>query len=1818
MAVMNPEQERIRRLIEDEALRQEVDPLVASSIGYLESGYNPRATSPKGAAGVMQLIPGTAARFGVQDVYNAEANIRGGVAYLKHLQSLFPDNQDFQIAAYQAGEGAVQRAGGITERSDGLSTNRQYVAKVRGVMRQQGQALNAEMAEAFAALSDDPTDDQGPQFIADWDARVNAEMTAAFAALDAQETRLASRTQPPVIHPADVQVTSTGEGTLRDPTAPQAAQPVIPSDPLQGITFVTPQPGALQAGPIDLTRGQPQPFQGAVRSGTDLTTTQPPVNPQARFPGSRTIPPFGSQGVPRGEGLEETGPGRYAADIAQGAVSMLKNTLSFVPAVEQSLGLQGDRLQISLGVEGLSAALATVEQSVRAQPGDTGPGFLDKLAQGIGTSLGSLVPAAAAGRFLQGIAALAPQAARMGAAVSSGVLEGAAEAGGLFEQLAPLVGEDEAARRAMVSFGLNTVLVSATDRLGIFGDAAATLRQTLTSVVTNGLQEGVQYEIEREQLTVPATPENEAVLTRQGWVREGDQLVKPFVVADVAEAVLIGGVIGGIGAQVAAAVEAKPGPAQEAVQADARAVAPEIPNTLVKDAAGRPLRVYHGTTQVFDEFSLTKVRTGDSGDLYGPGIYLTDNPSVAGYYARGEKTPLPQTSLARGVIGRTDETAQAIGVALDEEGVHWQLVGIGNHGPIYDVTRVTPHPSNIRPVYVNIQNPFDMNVAPSAALLTELPELGDSPTMEEAYRALVAQEGSTDQANAWLAAHGYDGITHTEDGTFPGSQPHRVYIAFSPEQVIPAFGIDAALQAQSQAQVDQPPPGLEPSMWQRWQALLGRLLPPGGGGVSLTRGQRGGIGGRLQVTANLPTLTDAEIDTAAQAELRAAAQRKDAALAQARADLAAVEAGDQSTIDRILQARRAIVAEDGSVVYGAGAGLRRFDSPQEAAYQVLSTRITRLEASDPYQAMNAVRRALETQRQQAATRASAPPTGPGVITTSVGTGLAAQLVAQATAADALPYQALQQSGAADVLPRTGKTLHVNFDMIQTPDDVKQVIATVAELYRGEAETQRRGVRPDATVAEDAATSPYQDLDTILGLEPGTALNAEDAYAVRQVWVTAATRLHELAQAASTGDTAAYGQFLKQLVLTANIHVAATGVRGEAGRALRVFGVEMPATDREFLSRLHQAISTQNGLSPADIAYKIARIPTKEQLARFLAQTQRATRADVFTELLYGAMLSNPTTHVVNSIDNAMRAVWSIPERYLAAAISDDVDFQEANAYLYGLYEGMGSAWRYAAQAFRTEQSQFGALGRVEPIRQHALAERYQGTFFGGVTSVLDKVFSGPGRALLAVDEFFKAILFRAELHAQAYRQAKVMEQLEGRDLAERIAYLVEHPGPRVKEAAERYANIQTLAQPLDDKGAPFEALGRVGQHVIEAREDWLPLKLILPFVRTPFNVAREGLVRSPLALLSSNVRASLNAGGADAALMEAKISLGTAMLATVGMLALQGVVTGKSPDEPGLKDTWDRLGIQQYSAKVGSMYLSYNRFDLFGFPLGVMADFLQIARDSSSDRLPAVVGAIMGAIFQNLTSKTYLRGLAETIDAITPGRGETNVQQGQQLATYVRNQATRLVPSGVAAVARMLDPLQHDTRTMLDVLLSRLPLASRSVPARLDLWGRARLNAEPFGPDLLSPVLSRDYDPDAIDEELLRQRVPLRMPERVVYLQGDGNQADPVELPPYHYQRYVELSAGLGLGEGIPTLHKALATFIASPEYGRLSDGPRGGKSTKIQAIVNDYREAARGKLQEDPWIQRLMTYKLVQRQLMQTPEGQQELRNMRLRIGAP
>lgn len=119
-------------LIDRAASEATVRPQLVRAIIVVESAFNPKAVSRRGAAGLMQLLPKTARRYGAKNVFDPEQNITAGTRYLRDLMSRYGDNLELVLAAYNAGEDAVERYG---KQVPPFAETRQYVPAVLRIYR---------------------------------------------------------------------------------------------------------------------------------------------------------------------------------------------------------------------------------------------------------------------------------------------------------------------------------------------------------------------------------------------------------------------------------------------------------------------------------------------------------------------------------------------------------------------------------------------------------------------------------------------------------------------------------------------------------------------------------------------------------------------------------------------------------------------------------------------------------------------------------------------------------------------------------------------------------------------------------------------------------------------------------------------------------------------------------------------------------------------------------------------------------------------------------------------------------------------------------------------------------------------------------------------------------------------------------------------------------------------------------------------------------------------------------------------------------------------------------------------------------------------------------------------------------------------------------------------------------------------------------------------------------------------------------------------------------------------------------------------------
>ena len=139
LAVLKDRIKNLSPIVESVAAELQLEKDLLHAVILAESAYDSRAVSPKGAIGLMQLMPQTAKRFGVDDSYDPQQNVSGGATYLKHLLLRYDQNLQLALAAYNAGEGAVDKYG---RQIPPYKETQQYVRKVLDFYGEGMSALN--------------------------------------------------------------------------------------------------------------------------------------------------------------------------------------------------------------------------------------------------------------------------------------------------------------------------------------------------------------------------------------------------------------------------------------------------------------------------------------------------------------------------------------------------------------------------------------------------------------------------------------------------------------------------------------------------------------------------------------------------------------------------------------------------------------------------------------------------------------------------------------------------------------------------------------------------------------------------------------------------------------------------------------------------------------------------------------------------------------------------------------------------------------------------------------------------------------------------------------------------------------------------------------------------------------------------------------------------------------------------------------------------------------------------------------------------------------------------------------------------------------------------------------------------------------------------------------------------------------------------------------------------------------------------------------------------------------------------------------------
>jgi len=533
-------------------------------------------------------------------------------------------------------------------------------------------------------------------------------------------------------------------------------------------------------------------------------------------------------------------------------------------------------------------------------------------------------------------------------------------------------------------------------------------------------------------------------------------------------------------------------------------------------------------------------------------------------------------------------------------------------------------------------------------------------------------------------------------------------------------------------------------------------------------------------------------------------------------------------------------------------------------------------------------------------------------------------------------------------------------------------------------------------------------------------------------------------------------------------------------------------------------------------------------------------SDMIYEAWINALLSSPKTHLVNTTSNLLVKLSTPFERFAEGGIDflrakftgtqQERFMGEAAADVYGTIAGWRNAVVDAAKAWKHETS----MG-------HAKMEEAQTKAIPGK---IGKAIRSPGRALVAEDDFFKALNYSAAKYAQAYRVA-VKEGLTGQARSNRIAEIVKSEAGPEHEASIAEMFYRTFNQEL----------GPVGKALQSVRSKSWPIRYIVPFMRTPLNIAKYGFERTPIELLhllykQSRAGTALKGGELSAAIT--KPLVGSMVGAAVVMLASEGKITGGGPSDPNEKRALYETGWQPYSVKVGDNYYSYGRLEPLGTVLGLSADYYETFDEKDEMTQRDLAGKISFSVTQNFLNKTFLRGISDVVMAVSDPE-----RYGGKWLSGIMGTA---VPNVLAEAARATDPYLRTATTVGESFKARIPGLSKELPPVRGVFGQPQEREGGFLRKFASPVQVSRVKGGEVEKELTRLGIAFGKPSKKMRI-GD----EEVDMTAQEYGEYQEVRGALA--------KEWLTNMLRDPYY---KDTTNEEKKILIRGIFSEAGQQAR------------------------------------------
>ena len=519
------------------------------------------------------------------------------------------------------------------------------------------------------------------------------------------------------------------------------------------------------------------------------------------------------------------------------------------------------------------------------------------------------------------------------------------------------------------------------------------------------------------------------------------------------------------------------------------------------------------------------------------------------------------------------------------------------------------------------------------------------------------------------------------------------------------------------------------------------------------------------------------------------------------------------------------------------------------------------------------------------------------------------------------------------------------------------------------------------------------------------------------------------------------------------------------------------------------------------------------------------------ELWKANLLSGPTTHLANIVSNALFTIMRLPEQAVAGTVGalhggKSAHLGQTLALAFGMSHGVVQGFRAAGRIMADEDATFGATPTEE--HQHAIAGDTFGASgrLGKTIDYLGKAVRLPFRMLSAEDAVFKMVNMYGSLYSEAMRTAlDEGGRYWDKGFSHRVAELIKEgeqvmldPAGAMGPTAVSEAG-KAVGQAAISDGLTYtfqNKLGKIGQSVEMVRNNVKATHFIIPFVRTPLNIFRQGLERTPFAPMSKQWRGDVAAGGHARDMALGKAMLGTALMAAVWSAVEAGMITGGGDPEDFRRKRRMEAGIIPYGIKINGKWYEYRRLEPLGTIIGAAADAAETRRYAQEDNAEHVMAMAAAAFSQAVTSKTYMKGLSDLVNVMA--------QPERYGERWYQSMAGSLVPAAIGQYGARNDlengrPVVRDVRSMgegvsgledlkqttANAIKNRLPKTPlnpefnrESLPKRIDTWGDTQTSAP--GTFSGSPIRTSEPTTDPVRQEA--QRLGVKMTDAGTKVMG--------------------------------------------------------------------------------------------------------------------